>query len=165
MKRWRWLLPIATLIMLLPGCTSNAKYQEALDQNAALSSQVADLNSQITNLSGQVSTLQTNYEKISKVFPPRDFTSLQELKDWVAKDKTDQQPAPATIEELYSRGLKMQLAALNDGFIISIDQEFVTDAFFFIFGIAVVNNEIWVWDIEDDDLYQPIGWGTVTRNS
>lgn len=165
MKRWCWLLLIVSLIMLLPGCTSNAKYQEALDQNAALSSQVADLNSQITNLSDQISTLQTNYEQISKVFPPRDFSSLQELKDWVAKDKTDLLPAPSTIEELYSRGLAMQLAALKDGFIISIDQEFITDTFFFIFGIAVVNNEIWVWDIEDDDLYQPIGWGKVTRSS
>ena len=47
MKRWYWLLALTLSIAILSGCTSNSKYQLALDENAALTSQVADLQGQL----------------------------------------------------------------------------------------------------------------------
>ena len=159
MKRWYWLLALLLpAAVLLSGCTSNSRYQLALDENAALSSQVSDLNNQLA-------AKQSQYDQVAKLYPPRDFATLKELTDWLAKDKTNTLPPATTIEEVYSRGLAQQLAALKDGLIISIDQEFVTDDFFFIFGIAVIGGDIWLWDIETDDPYQPIGWGKVSRGS
>ena len=165
MKRWYWLLTLLLSAAILSGCTSNSRYQVALDENATLTNQVADLNSQLANLGTQVSDLQGRYNLMAKIFPPRDFASLQQLKDWLSKDKTSELPAAATIEESYSRGLAQQMAALKDGLIMSVDQEFVTDAFFFVFGIAVIDGDIWLWDIETDDPYEPIGWGKVSRGS
>jgi len=157
MKRAYWLLALAAILTILPGCTSNSRYQKALDDNAALTSQVADLN-------GEISTLQTQIDQFSKVYPPRDFASLQELKDWLAKDKTNEMAPAATIEEVYSRALKQQLAALKEGLIMSVDQEFVTDNFFYVFGIAIISGDIWVWDVETDEPYEPIGWDKVSRS-
>jgi outer membrane murein-binding lipoprotein Lpp len=159
-------LRVAVLVLILAvlsGCTSNSKYQVAIDDNASLSSQVSDLNGQVADLNAQVTQLQGKYDQIAKLYPPRDFATLQELKDWLAKDKTDTLSPAATIEIQYSRGLSQQLAALKDGFIMSVDQEFVTDEFFFIFGIAVINGDLWLWDIDTDDPYEPIGWGKVSR--
>ena len=81
-----------------------------------------------------------------------------------SNQKKDQPSEVFNIEDQYSKGLRQQMAALEDGFIMSVDQEFVTDAFFFILGIAVIDGEIWVWDIDSDEPYQPIGWGKVNRN-
>ncbi len=156
MKRWYWLLALTLSIAILSGCTSNSKYQLALDENAALTNQVADLQ-------GQLTTAQSQYAEIAKVYPPRDFATLAELSAWLAKDKTDTLAPATTIEGTYSQALAMQLAALKDGFIISVDQEFVTDDFFFVFGIAIIGGDIWLWDIETDEPYQPIGWGKVSR--
>ena len=158
MKRWYWLLALLFPAAILSGCTSNSRYQTALDENTALTSQVADLQSQLA-------AIQSKYDQLAKLYPPRDFATMKELTDWLAKDKTNTLAPVATIEETYSRGLAQQLAALKDGFIISIDQEFVTDDFFYIFGIAIIGGDIWLWDIETDDPYQPIGWGKVNRGA
>jgi outer membrane murein-binding lipoprotein Lpp len=164
MKPFSWVVVLVLILAILSGCTSNSKYQAAINDNATLSSQVADLNGQVSNLNAQVTDLQGKYDKIAKVYPPRDFATLQELKDWLTKDPTNALSPAATIEIQYSRGLAQQFAALKDGFIISIDQEFVNDAFFFIFGTTIINGEMWVWDIKTDEPYQPIGFGQVTRS-
>ncbi|MEN8613684.1 hypothetical protein ABFB09_00165 [Dehalogenimonas sp. THU2] len=158
MKRWCWLITLLIPAVLLAGCTSNSNYQLALDENTTLNAQNSDL-------SAQLDAMRAQYEDIAKVFPPRDFGSLQELNEWLSKDNTNETPTAANIEDQYSKGLQQQLAALKDGFIISVDQEYINEFFSFVLGIAVIDGELWVWDIDTDEPYQPIGWGKVSRGS
>jgi outer membrane murein-binding lipoprotein Lpp len=156
MKRAYWLLAFIAILTILPGCTSNSRYQKALDDNVVLTTQVTDLNAQIT-------TLKTQIDQFSKVYPPRDFATLAELTAWLAKDKTNELPTAASFEELYSRGLAQQLAALRDGYIISVDQDYRFENFFFVMGAAIVNGNIWIWDVDTDTPRQPIGFDKVSR--
>ena len=45
---------------------------------------------------------------------------------------------------------------------MSVDQEVINDQIYSVFGTTVIGGQVWVWDIETDDPYQPIGFGTVT---
>ncbi len=163
MKRWYWLVVLTLPIAILSGCTSNSKYQLALDENAALAGQVADLNTQLDNLSDQLSDLQKRYSDF--VYPPRDFKSTSELIEWLAKDKTNTLPTAQSFEEMYSRGLSQQLAALKAGFIISVDQDYRFVDYFFVMGVAVINGEIWIWDMDTDEPRQPTGFDKVSRGA
>ncbi|APV43806.1 hypothetical protein Dform_00450 [Dehalogenimonas formicexedens] len=155
MKTLKWLLALCAAAVFLAGCTSNSRYQVAVDKNTALSQQVTDLSSQL-------GTLQGKYDQIAKVYPPREFASLNDLTAWLAIDKTSDLPPSGTMEALYSKALGQQAAALKDGYVISVDQEVISDQFYFVFCTTVIGGQVWVWDIETDEPYQPIGFGTVS---
>ena len=155
MKTLEWLLALSAIMVLLAGCTSNSTYQAAVDKNTTLGQQVTDLTSQL-------STLQGKYDQIAKVYPPHQFATLKDLTAWLVKDKTSDLPLSDTMEELYSKALGQQAAALKDGYVISVDQEVINDQMYYVFCTTVIGGQVWVWDIETDDPYQPIGFGTVT---
>lgn len=156
MNKWIVAGILVLVTGVLAGCVSKSDYETVVDEKTALTAQVSELTSQL-------GTLQEQYDEIASVFPPRDFSTVAELEAWLAQDSTDTLAPASTIEEQYSLGLKMQLAALTDGYIISIDQEYINEYFFFILAIAVVDGDTWVWEIDTDEIYQPIGWGKVTR--
>ena len=155
-SRGTLLLSVCSIVLLVAAVVFLVLWQNGINR-------IDQLTTDVERLDAEYSALELTYEELSAVFPPRDFDSVEELQNWLANDTTDSLPPASTIEEQYSRGLKMQLAALNDGFIISIDQEYINEYFFFILGIAVIDGNTWVWQIDTDEIYQPIGWGPVTR--
>lgn len=158
MKTLKWILALSAIIVLLAGCTSNSKYQAAVDKNTTLGQRVTDLTSQL-------STLQGKYDQIAKVYPPHEFGSLNDLTTWLVKDTTSNLPYSDTMEALYSKALGQQAAALKDGYVISVDQEVIDDQLYFVFCTTVIGGQVWVWDIETDDPYQPIGFGPVSTGT
>jgi len=155
MTTLKWLLALSVIMVLLAGCTSNSKYQVAVDKNTTLGQQVTDLTSQLN-------TLQGKYDQIAKVYPPRGFATLKDLTAWLAKDKTSDIPPSDSMESLYSKALGQQAAMLKDGFVMSVDQEVINDQIYYVFGTTVIGGQVWVWDIETDDPYQPVGFGPVS---
>ena len=107
MTTLKWLLALSVIMVLLAGCTSNSKYQVAVDKNTTLGQQVTDLTSQLN-------TLQGKYDQIAKVYPPRGFATLKDLTAWLAKDKTSDIPPSDSMESLYSKALGQQAAMLKD---------------------------------------------------
>ncbi|PPD58446.1 hypothetical protein [Dehalogenimonas etheniformans] len=155
MKPLKWLLVVPCVMILTVGCTSNSNYQAVLTKNTTLEQQVGDLTTQLN-------TLQGKYDQITKVYPPHEFASLKALGDWLLLDKTSDLSPADSMEALYSKALGQQAAALKDGYVISVDQEVINDQLYFVFCTTVIGGQVWVWDIETDDPYQPIGFGTVT---
>ncbi|XUX00798.1 MAG: hypothetical protein TUN42_02090 [Dehalogenimonas sp.] len=123
---------------------------------------IITLEQQVTELTTQLNTLQASYDQIAKVYPPHEFAGLKDLTAWLINDKTSDLPPAVSMEALYSKALGQQAAALKDGYVISVDQEVINDQLYFVFCTTVIGGQVWIWDIETDDPYQPIGFGTVT---
>jgi cell division protein FtsL len=114
-------------------------------------------------------TLQTNYNavnkeltEIKKVYPPRDFSSLSELRNWLLANDVSKQPVATTAENLYSKALEIQEDALADGYVVSVDLDYEaqTDSFY-ISCVTIINGDIWAWHPENDEPVQYTGLGKV----
>jgi hypothetical protein len=130
--------------------------------------QYNDLEADLASLQSDNSSLQTVYDSASKeladikqLYPPGDFTSEQELKEWLADNAVSEQPAAATVEELYAKGLAVQEAAAADGYLISVDFEVPYEFFYFVYCVAIIDGEIWLWEVETDEPFKAQNWGTV----
>ena len=101
----------------------------------------------------QVSSLQSDLAAIREVYPPRHFTSATELRQWLATNAISDMPATEVAAVLVDRTLRLQEAALEDGYIISLDIDEDPD-FFYINGLALIDGLIWIIDVETDEVYQ-----------
>ena len=117
-----------------------------------------------TSLQSQLSSLQSDYEDassdlaaIQEVYPPRHFTSATELRQWLAANDISDMPATELAETLVDRTLQLQEAALEDGYIMSLDIDEDPD-FFYVNALALIGGLIWIVDVETDEVYQ---WSTL----
>ena len=62
--------------------------------------------------------------EIKEVYPPRDFSSLSELRDWLLENDVSEKPITTYMEDWYGRALEIQEDALKDGYIISVDYDY-----------------------------------------
>lgn len=115
------------------------------------------LQADLANLQADYDSVKSELDDIKKVYPARDFSSLEELKDWLLENDVSELPPAATVEQLYSKGLTIQEDALEDGYIISVDFEVPI----YIACVAIINGYLWVWEPESDDPFLYSGWGQV----
>ncbi len=120
-----------------------------------------------TSLQSQLSSLQSNYDDassdlaaIQEVYPPRHFTSATELRQWLAANTISDMPVTEIAETLVDRTLQLQEAALEDGYIISLDIDEDPD-FFYVNALALIGSLIWIVDVETDEVYQWSSLGAV----
>lgn len=129
---------------LLLGCgVSQAEHDDLLSENTELKSQLATLEG---------------------ICPPKHFTSSAELREWLRNNPVSEQGPTDIAESLYTKAMEIQQAALEDGYIISVNidyDESEAEAIYWIACVAVINGEIWSWNPEDDDIVYFQGFGKV----
>lgn len=148
MKPYGWLLLVsglaAVLVLLF---VSRAEYSSLEADLAALQTMHDSTKAELAD--------------IKQLYPPRDFSSEQELREWLANNDVSEQPAATTVEEMYAKGLAVQEAAARDGYIISVDFEVPYEFFYFVYCVAIIDGDIWLWEVETDDLFKAQNWDKV----
>lgn len=161
MKRVIWLplglvLLIVVLVLLF---VSRSQYGELEADYDALQADLASV---------QVSydSLEQELNDIKKVYPPRDFSSLAELQEWLLENDVSELPPVDIfeIEQIYSRALQIQADALKDGYIISVDIDVLSYDIAYIACVAIIDGDFWWWYPETDELNQYFDLGKVTRD-
>ena len=99
---------------------------------------------------------------MEKVYPPRQFASSTELKEWLETNDKSEKPFRVGVEGLYSLALELQEDALNDGYIISVDVDHAErQDDWYVVCVAVINGELWAWSPESDEITEVstiLGW-------
>ena len=147
MKRFKWLLiglVAAGLVMIpLTGCMGipQSEYE-------ALQADYEAVNNELT--------------EIKEVYPPRDFSSLSELQDWLLVNDVSEKPTTTSAEDWYGRALEIQEDALEDGYIVSVDYDYYEETDDYgIWCVTIINGDIWLWDPETDESFQDYSLGKV----
>ena len=124
--------------------------------------QITSLNSQLSSVQSQLTQVQTELGNLQEVFPPRDFSSSNELQEWLNNNNVSTQPISQTYGKWYAKALQVQLDALNDGYIVSVDIDYYPDDDSYdIWNVAVVDGYMWYWDPETDMIYQDTAFGQI----
>ena len=153
MKPYGWLLLIASLaVVLVLLFVSRAEYND-------LETDLASLQDDLAGLQTLHDSTQAELADIKQLYPPRDFSSEQELREWLAaNDVSDLPPLSMLDVELrYARALMIQEDALADGYIISVD----FDVPIYVACIAIIDGYLWVWEPESDNVFLYQGWDRV----
>jgi hypothetical protein len=139
-------------------------------------SDLAAAQQESTKTKADLAALQTNYDKavtekdsavqdlgeMEAVFPPREFESVTELRNWLLDNDISERPDTETASLWYAVAVELQKAALNDGYIISVDYDSneARDTWW-VWCTTVINGNIWYWDPEEDDVYEEEDLGPV----
>lgn len=188
MKRYKRLLigsvVLSLALVLLVGCgASQSEYETLQAENASLADEKTSLevelgqaNSDLTKAEADYDTLKTGYDglnddydsvaaelaEIKEVYPPRDFSSLSELRDWLLENDVSEKPVTTYIEDWYGRALEIQEDALKDGYIISVDYDYYgEDDSYDVWCTTIIDGYIWYWDPEIDEVFQDDDFGVV----
>jgi hypothetical protein len=148
MKPYGWLLLVASLAAVLVLLfVSRAEYND-------LESDIAGLQDDLTSLQVEYNSALAELAGIKQFYPPRNFSSEEELLEWLAANDVSDMPIPslADVEARYALALKIQKDALADGYIISADFDYPI----YVYCVAIIDGYFWVWEPESDDafLYQ-----------
>ena len=103
--------------LLSIGAELAASQSEASELKNSLEESIADL--EITE--AELEAAKEELAKMEKVYPPRDFSSSTELRDWLAENAVSESPPTTIAENLYAKALQIQVDASKDGYIISVD--------------------------------------------
>ncbi len=153
MRNFRWLLiglvGLGVVLVLL--FVSRSEYDALQADFEALQQQNESLNADYAELNSNYMAVNNELAEIKKVYPPRDFSSADELRDWLVSNDVSELAPAETIEQLYSRGLAIQEDALRDGYIISVNFEFPI----YIACVAIIDGDFWWWypDTDEPNLY------------
>lgn len=149
--------------------TTQSDLASAESDLAAAESRISSLQSDLDDAQGEIETLQGDYEvtstelaEIKGVYPPGDFSSLDELQDWLLSNDVSERPASTTAENLYGKALEIQEDALMDGYLVSVNFSYdEATGMFYIACIAIIDGDIWWWDPETDEPIQYLYLGKV----
>jgi len=92
----------------------------------------------------------------------REFSSSEELEDWLHTNDVSEKPDVFSIASIYSKALEIQQDALSDGYIVSVDSDYDrTDDILFIFCTTIVEGYVWYWDPQTDEAFEDTHLGKV----
>ena len=132
--------------------TTQSDLAEVEGDLAAAKSNLTAAQQEIRTLQGDYETVSTELAAIKEVYPPRDFSSLKELQDWLVENDVSESPEATYAETLYGKGLEIQEDAINDGYLISVNLEYDETAdVFYVTCVAIIDGDIWWWDVEADE--------------
>ncbi len=174
MKKYKWLfmgaLVLCLAIVSLAGCgVSKADYDALQAENADLTTELAAAQSDLTALQNDYDALDADYQAASSelavleaVYPPRDFSSISELEDWLRNNDVSEEPITTYAEAWYRKALKIQEDALADGYVISADYDYDAQTdIYFVYCVAIIDGDIWYWDPETDEPHVDYSLGKV----
>ncbi len=147
MKRSKWwligLVAVGLVVIPLTGCMGTP--QSEFD---ALQADYEAVNQELT--------------EIKEVYPPRDFSSLSELQDWLYANDVSERPLTEYAEGWYGKALEIQEDALKDGYIVSADSDYFEETDDYeMWNVTVIDGDVWYWDPETDEPIQDYGLGKV----
>ena len=120
---------------------------------AKLESDVAAAQSTVSGLKSSLAGVQSKLDEINKVYPPRHFSTLQKLQDWLNENGVSDRAPSEFAEDLYKKALDIQEAALEDGYIISAYVDYYPDEeLFVVLCEAVADGYVYAWDPETDEI-------------
>ena len=136
---------------------------------ASVESDLASVESDLASVQADYDELNANYmatknelAEIKEVYPPKDFSSLSELQDWLLTNDVSERPVTEFAEGWYGRALEIQEDALKDGYMISVNLDYgETEDLFYIACVTIIDGDIWWWNPETDEPIQYYGFGKV----
>jgi len=164
--------------LLLAGCgIPQDQYDTVVAERDSIQAELESVNAELENSESKVSELTSNLEDkeveleatqseladIKNVYPPTDFSSITELKDWLRANDVSEQPPAANAENMYSKALEIQEDAMKDGYYIWVDIDQIGPNEFAIACVALIGGDLWGWDPEKDEPVQWTGFGKVGR--
>ena len=106
--------------------------------------------------------LEAELDGIKEVCPPKDFSSIAELEDWLSTNDVSEEPITEYADEWYRKALKIQEDALEDGYIVSADYDIWDDGeTATVWCVAIARGRVFFWDPETDDVIEETFFGTV----
>jgi hypothetical protein len=135
--------------------------EQCENQSVSLSSQLSQAQSSRASLQNDYDVMSADYDAISqelaalKDIPgPSYFSSGDDLQAWLDNNTISNEPWANTYWGWYAKGVRLQQAAAEDGYVISVQYHYCDDlgAMEYIICIAIIDGEIWAWDPETDDL-------------
>lgn len=119
----------------------------------ASQSRVSSLQSQVSSLSSDYKAASDELAEIKEVYPLGEFSSVTELRDWLALNDVSERPSATNAEGLYLKALDIQEDAMNDGYIISASINYApAEDMFYIACLAVIDGYVWGWGPESEDV-------------
>ena len=123
------------------------------DANSEISSLQSSLTLKTTQLNSETARTTSLQGELNTVMYPRHFSSLQELRDWLEQDDTDDE---WTDVSCYAELCYMlQVRALQDGYLISTDVDFQSGVDYWS-NCAVIGDTVY-WIYPDDDSIDQVG--------
>jgi len=144
MKRSNWVLIGALCLSLgiipLTGCVPQSqfedlftKYVTLLEENGNLKAQLQAAQSDLASAQSDLASAQADYAaltveceasqnelaEIKEAYPPREFSSPEELEDWLLLNHVSAEPYSENASDVYAKALEIQQDALKDGYVIS----------------------------------------------
>ncbi len=184
MKQLWWLIVgvvglVAVLVLLFVSRAQYNDLQADLDaaqaQNTSLSGQLqqaqsdmSSLQGDLNQLQGDLNQLQDDYDDVSQELselkdapPARYFSSVSELERWLLTNPISNEPWANNWPEMYDKALRLQQAAADDGYIISVQYHYCEEAgdLEYIACTAYINGFLWFWLPEDDVVYSDAIFG------
>jgi hypothetical protein len=92
----------------------------------------------------------------------RDFSSLEELNQWLQANDVSEQPICDYASEWYGKALQVQEDALKDGYTVSA--AYYYDPYsesYAVYCLAIIGGDVWYWDPETDEPYADYSLGKV----
>ncbi len=153
MKHYRWTIPfmliLIVVLLLLASC-------------GVAQSEYDGLKADYDEAKAQYEVAESELARIKEVYPPRDFSSLTALKDWLAENDVSEKPETTYAEDWYGLALEVQEDAAADGYIISADYDYSEeDESYMVWCIAIINGKVFYWDPETDEVFEDDVLGTV----
>ncbi|MEE8194667.1 MAG: hypothetical protein V3T73_04120 [Dehalococcoidales bacterium] len=163
MKQLWWLIVgvvglVAVLVLLFVSRAQYNDLQADLDaaqaQNTSLSGQLQQAQSDMSSLQGDLNQLQDDYDDVSQELsglkdapPARYFSSVSELERWLLTNPISNEPWANNWPEMYDKALRLQQAAADDGYIISVQYHYCEEAgdLEYIACTAYINGFLWIW--------------------
>lgn len=117
---------------------------------------------EIEALTQENMALKTELEKLKANYPPRDFASLTELREWVERNDVSNKPTTEYADDWYIMALDIQADALEDGHVINVDYDVVDEeGGMLVWCTAIADGRLYYWDPETDDIWEEFAFGTL----
>ena len=119
---------------------------------ATVLGQIENLENDVSGVNSKLATANLELSTIKKVYPPGDFSSISELRNWLLKNDISERSSAEYAETLYTNALNIQEDALNDGYIVSVNIEYDSEADAYIVAcVTIINGDLWIWDPANDE--------------
>jgi len=167
MKRFNWLLiglvVLCLAIIPLGGCgVSQSEYDALQAENASLEADLQAAQSDLASLQADYEATSNELAEINEVYPPRDFSSITELEEWLRTNDVSERPIAPLAGAWYRKALEIQEDALMDGYIVSTDYDYDPQtATYLVYCVTIIDGDIWYWDPETDEPYADYSLGKV----